>query len=181
MSNPTTRANAAQTAANAAATLFQGTGNVEGFGAALQRISDFIVNFGQILSDAEQAAARQATAQQTMAGATQQVQNQLGGQVVRDLSTEDARWQDALINNPGDWYNNVGDSRATSGGGKGPDFRFKNDDNVKSLFLNGQYGPAPAWVFEKLNLPFPGSQPQAAPAPAQNQAQTTPSGNPVPF
>jgi hypothetical protein len=117
----------------------------------------------------------------------QQNLNQGGVQstVDRDLSSEDGRWQDALNNNPNDWYNNVGDHRATSGGGRGPDFAFKNKNaEVKGLFLNGQYGPAPAWVFEKLGRPFPGSGGQAPQPQPQPQPQGgAPQGNaqPVPF
>jgi hypothetical protein len=147
----TTRANAAQTAANAAASLFQGTGNVEGFGTVMQRIAKFVVAFGEIPLDTERQANAIATAQANLA------QGGVQATVSRDLSTDEARWQDALNNSPNDWYNNVGNAKASSGGGIGPDFRFKKDEaDVTPLWLNGKYGPAPAWVFEKLGLQFPG-------------------------
>ncbi len=162
----TTRANAAQTAANAAASLFQGTGKVDEFGAAMQRIAKFVVSFGEVPSDTERQAGAIANAQANLA------QGGVQTTVARDLSTEDARWQDAITNTPDDWYNNVGNAKAASGGGKGPDFRFKNDNaDVTPLWLNGKYGPAPAWVFEKLGLQFPG---------AGQALSVAPAGDPVP-
>ncbi len=181
----TTRANAAQTAANAAATLFQGTGNVDEFGATIQRIAKFVVAFGEIPSDSQRQAGAIATAQENLA------QGGVQATVSRDLSTDEARWQDALNNTPNDWYNNVGNDKAASGGGRGPDFRFKNENaDVTPLWLNGKYGPAPAWVFEKLGLQFPGAgsvqtvAPAAAPAEVLAAAVATPapvSPDEVPF
>ncbi len=171
----TTRANAAQTAANAAASLFQGTGNVDEFGTVMQRIAKFVVAFGEIPSDTQRQTTAIETAQANLA------QGGVQATVARDLSTEDARWQDALNNTPDDWYNNVGNAKAASGGGKGPDFRFKNDNaDVTPLWLNGKYGPAPAWVFEKLGLQFPGGgqvqqvAPAAAPVAELAAAVATP-------
>lgn len=159
---------AAQTAAKAAGDLFSGTGDTDGAMNAMQRFFNGVMALG---GDPDQFA----QAQQNL--------NQGGVQstVVRDLTSEDARWRDALVDNPGDWYNNIGDSRATSGGGVGPDFKFKNDAaDVTPLWLNGKYGPAPAWVFEKLGRPFPGS-PQAAPVPQPAPTSGAPVSTPVPF
>jgi hypothetical protein len=170
-----TRANAAQTAANAAATLFQGTGNIDGFGGAIRRIADFIVAFGEIPSDDEMQSQAMARAEQNLAQAGIQAT------VARDLSN------DALIDNPNDWYNNVGDVKASSGGGIGPDYRHKTikGDNGQNLglWLNGKYGPAPAWVFEKLGLSFPGSG-AAQPAAQTDNGTPAPAGTastPIPF
>lgn len=96
-------------------------------------------------------------------------------QVVRDLSNEEGRWQD-VFNNPQDWWDNRGDARASINGGSGPDFRYKHDENVKPLWLRGKYGPAPAWVWERLGLQFPGA---GGPQPAQQPVQQP--GGPVPF
>ena len=159
----------AQVAAKAAATLFQGTGDAEGAMTAMARFYKGIITLGppeednppvlQVAPLAMPAPIAQAQAN-LVQGGVQAV-------VARDLSTEDSRWQDALNNYPGDWYNNVNDAKASSGGGKGPDFRFKDDDaDVKSLWLGGKYGPAPAWVFEKLGLQFPGAPAPVAAAPA---------------
>lgn len=59
-------------------------------------------------------------------------------------------WAD-FFRNRDDWFNNIGDERAKSGGGKGPDVKHKT---IKS----GQYAiglwidskDTPAWVKEKL-------------------------------
>ncbi|HEX7099321.1 MAG TPA: hypothetical protein VF377_08760 [Acidimicrobiia bacterium] len=92
---------------------------------------------------------------------------------VRDLSNEEARWRD-LFAHPDDWWNNTKDPRASINGGKGPDFRYKHDDNVPGLWLKGKFGPAPAWVFERLGIPFPGQQ-------VNGQPQVNGQGGPVPF
>lgn len=165
---------AAQTAAKAAAELFAGTGNTDGAMQAMQRFYNGIVQLGgdpnQIAADA------MARAEQNLANGGVQAT------VQRDLSNEDARWRDALIDNPNDWWNNVGDARASSGGGKGPDFKFKNESaNVPALWLNGKHGPAPAWVWEHLGLTFPGSSQGQASAPQQPQPVTNGQNNPVPF
>ncbi len=169
----------AQTAAKAAGNLFQGTGNIEDAMSAMTRFYNGIMTLGgeeeppvnppplaavvpvnpplvPVVAPTQLAQAETALAQ--------------GGVVAtvsRDLSTPEARWQDAL--NPAtanDWYNNIGDTKASSGGGKGPDFRFKNESaGIKGLWLNGQYGPAPAWVFERLGLQFPGAPAPVAPIP----------------
>lgn len=119
-----------------------------------------------------------------VAQATQNVNQAMPGTtVMRDLSSPENRWRDALIDNPDDWYNNVGDEKASSGGGRGPDFRFKDENmEVKSLWLNSQYGPAPKWVFDHLQLPFPNQAP-ATPAPAAPAAPApaAPAGQPIPF
>lgn len=167
---------AAQSAAKAAADLFQGTGDTDGAMKAMQRFYDGIIYLG-----GDPAQVGQPT---TIAQAEQNLaQGGIQATVQRDLSSEQGRWEDAIKNNPQDWYNNVGDSRATSGGGSGPDFKFKDSDaNVKPLFLNGKYGPAPAWVWEALGLQMPGGQ-QVQPvqqAPAQAPAQQG-GNNPVPF
>jgi hypothetical protein len=122
--------------------------------------------------------------------AQENVQNGVPGATVsRDLSKPEARWKDALIDNPDDWYNNVGDAKASSGGGRGPDFRFKDESmEVKGLWLFSQYGPADKWVFDflaprypHLNLQFPGTGGTPAPAPAPAAPVTGPQGQPVPF
>lgn len=45
---------------------------------------------------------------------------------------------DDIIANPGNYWNNIGDSRATTGGGRGPDFKLKSDPD-QALWVNGQY------------------------------------------
>ncbi len=175
---------AAESAIKSAATVYQGTSDGEGAAALAFRFYQGITNLSGIdPAQAEQIeqASNMANAQANLAGAGVQAT------VARDLSTDEARWQDALVNNPGEWYNNVGHTKASSGGGNGPDFRFKDDNaDVTPLWLNGKYGPAPAWVFEKLSLPFPGSQsivsaaPEAQPQVATPQPQVAHS-TPIPF
>lgn len=59
----------------------------------------------------------------------------------------EALWRQ-YFENPDQWWDNRGDSRASSGGGKGPDFRHK--DTGEGLWLSGKY-PAPEWVQNALN------------------------------
>ncbi len=161
----------AQVAAKAAAALYQGTGLINEAMAAMERIYNGITILAGPPPQDSPPVSQQPLAQPALA----QAQANLGSggvqaAVVRDLSSEEARWQDALNNYPNDWYNNVGNAKAASGGGKGPDFRFKEDNaDVTPLWLNGKYGPAPAWVFERLNLQFPGA-PALAAAPVQPAA-----------
>lgn len=155
------RLQAAGDAAIAAATLHAGSGDLEGFKATFPIMLAGILNNGGDPVPAGNPAIAQAQA------------NLAGGGVAAaptvSFKNDSERWQDALINNPGNWYNNVGDPKARSGGGRGPDFRHKQDSD-QALFLNGKYGPAEPWVFEKLGLPNP-----AAPAPAaQPQIPTGP-------
>lgn len=150
----------AQVAAKAAGYLFQGTGNTEDAMKAMARIYTGIITLGGAPEEDNPIPQGQAPLANAPIAQAQTALAQGGVQatVARDLSDEDARWQDAIVNYPKDWYNNVGDAKASSGGGKGPDFRFKKESaDIKSLWLNGQYGPAPAWVFEKLGLQFPGT------------------------
>ncbi len=163
----------AQVAAKAAAALFQGTGDAEGAMKAMARFHIGIITLGGPPEEDSPPVVVQGGVQAPVVGGViPQAQAALaqGGiqaAVARDLSTDEARWQDALINYPNDWYNNVGDAKASSGGGRGPDFRFKNDSaDVKPLWLNGNYGPAPAWVFERLGMAFPGA-PAAQPVATQ--------------
>ncbi len=171
----------AQVAAKAAGYLFQGTGNTDGAMDAMRRIyKGIIILGGEPEADNPPVAGTAAFAPVAAAPTGEQALAAGGIQaaVVRDLSDEDARWQDALNNYPDDWYNNVGDAKASSGGGKGPDFRFKDEKaDVKSLWLGGKYGPAPAWVFEKLGLQFPGAP---APAPAAAPVAPAPVAAPAP-
>jgi hypothetical protein len=151
----------AQTAAKAAADLFSGTGDEAGMKTAMTAIFKGIQYLKGSVAQTQQGALAQAEANLAQGG----IAAQSAG--FRNLEGVEDRWKDALLENPSDWYNNIGDSRATSGGGSGPDFKFKDDDaKVGSLYLNGKYGPAPKWVFDKLGLQFPGqAAPQAAAAP----------------
>ncbi len=154
----------AQVAAKAAAALFQGIGDTEG---AMKAMARFYTGIEQLAGPAQVDAIPQAQAALAQGG--------VQATVVRDLSSEEARWQDALNNYPNDWYNNVGNTQAASGGGKGPDFRFKDDKaDVTPLWLNGKYGPAPAWVFERLNLQFPGAPAPTTPTGVINPGNTVP-------
>lgn len=62
-------------------------------------------------------------------------------------SKADAEWQ-ALFNNPSDFYDNRQSKRTPNS----PDFRQKSGDIA--LWLNGKYGPAPQWVFDRLQGGF---------------------------
>lgn len=167
----------AQTAAKAAATLFEGTGDAEGAMKAMARFFNGVQQLKGAVAQQQVGAIQQAEANLASGGIAAQPAG------FRNLEGVEDRWKDALIANPGDWYNNVGDSRATSGGGSGPDFKFKDDDaKVGSLYLNGKYGPAPKWVFDKLGLQFPGqAAPQAAavPDPAQHASGNVAQANPT--
>ena len=158
----------AQVAAKAAAALYQGTGLINEAMVAMDRIYKGI----EILAGPAQGDTPPVTGTVIPQAQTNLAAGGIQGAVVRDLSSEEARWQDALNNYPTDWYNNVGNAKAASGGGKGPDFRFKDDNaDITPLWLNGKYGPAPAWVFERLNLQFPGAP---APVPAPVAAASVP-------
>lgn len=151
----------AQVAAKAAAELYQGLGDIDGMANAMVRIFNGIVHLGGDPMEVPE--------NQSFAAEQNLAQGGIQATVQRDLSSEKGRWED-LFAHPGDWWDNRNDSRATINGGNGPDFRFKNDKEVKGLFLNGRYGPAPAWVFEKLGLPLPAAGAPAAdpgPGPAQ--------------
>ena len=183
----------AQVAAKAAGYLFQGTGDVEGAMKAMARFYTGVITLGgqpeddhpPVASVAPVAALPATSPAAPLGQAVAQAEATLAASgvqaaVVRDLSTEESRWQDALNHYPSDWYNNVGDTKASSGGGKGPDFRFKDDNaDVKSLWLGGKYGPAPAWVFEKLGLQMPGAPAAAPVAPAATPVAPAPAPAPV--
>ena len=94
--------------------------------------------------------------------------------VAAEPITDEAAWAD-VFTHPNNWFNNTNDpERSTLHGGKGPDFRAKNEGpkdgkgRAKALWLYSQYGNAPQWVFEKLGI-----------VPQQQQVSQT-SGAPVP-
>lgn len=58
-------------------------------------------------------------------------------------SKADQEWQ-ALFNNPSGFYDNRQDKKSPNG----PD--FKNKQSGDGLWLNGKFGPAPQWVFDRL-------------------------------
>lgn len=58
-------------------------------------------------------------------------------------SKTDQEWM-ALFNNPSGFY----DNRQSKKTPNSPDFRQKNGDIA--LWLNGKFGPAPQWVFDRL-------------------------------
>jgi hypothetical protein len=58
-------------------------------------------------------------------------------------SKTDQDWM-ALFNNPGSFYDNRNNKRSTGS----PDFKQKQGD--VALWLNGKFGPAPQWVFDRL-------------------------------
>jgi hypothetical protein len=58
-------------------------------------------------------------------------------------SKTDQDWQQ-LFNNPNGFYDNRTSKRTPSS----PDFKAKQGD--LALWLNGKYGPAPQWVFDRL-------------------------------
>lgn len=55
----------------------------------------------------------------------------------------DAEWME-LFNNPSGFYDNRTSKRTPNS----PDFRAKQGETA--LWLNGKYGPAPQWVFDRL-------------------------------
>ncbi|RMF59964.1 MAG: hypothetical protein D6746_07490 [Bacteroidetes bacterium] len=58
-------------------------------------------------------------------------------------------WADALVHNRDDWYDNYGDPRASSGGGKGPDFKHKSLKKGRftlGLWVNSN--STPDWVHQ---------------------------------
>lgn len=62
-------------------------------------------------------------------------------------SKADAEWME-LFNNPNGFYDNRQSKRTP----QSPDFRAKQGDTA--LWLNGKYGPAPQWVFDRLQGGF---------------------------
>lgn len=62
-------------------------------------------------------------------------------------SKADAEWME-LFNNPSGFYDNRQSKRTPNS----PDFRAKQGDTA--LWLNGKYGPAPQWVFDRLQGGF---------------------------
>ena len=56
---------------------------------------------------------------------------------------DDAKWME-LFNNPSGFYDNRTSKRTPNS----PDFRAKQGETA--LWLNGKYGPAPQWVFDRL-------------------------------
>ena len=153
---------AAGHAAIAAATLHSGSGDMEAFKATFKTMLAGILANGET-----QPGDAVAQAQVNLA------QGGVAAPPAVDFENDEARWRDALVDNPQNWYNNVRDAKATSGGGKGPDFRHKADKD-QGVFLYGKF-PAPAWVYEKLGL-----APHASLAPQPTVPTTIPSGE-VPF
>ena len=103
-----------------------------------------------------------------------------GAQVVAQPAAEwtpDQLWMD-VINNPGNWYDNRGDTRSASQGGIGPDFRCKatGPKPKAGLWLfSPKYGNyAPDWVFQRLNIPKPVPQQTAAVQPTAVPGPATP-------
>ena len=75
----------------------------------------------------------------------------IGGPTITAESGEDEIWQDALINNPQNWWNNIGNKKSAAG----PDFSHKtvpgkNPQYKLGIWVKGQFGNAPAWVQENL-------------------------------
>ena len=77
-------------------------------------------------------------------------------------ATEEAKWADALVNNPDNWHNNIGDKKSAAG----PDFRHKTiqgpPDNHGKTWNIGLWiksdkfsTRAPDWVFAHLGLDIP--------------------------
>ena len=81
---------------------------------------------------------------------------------INAASNEEAKWADALVNNPDNWHNNIGDKKSAAG----PDFRHKTiqgppDNNGKTwnigLWIKSDkfMTRAPDWVFSNLGLDTP--------------------------
>ena len=87
-------------------------------------------------------------------GPTPQVQT---GPISAD-SSEEAKWQDALVSNPDNWFNNTTDKKNPAG----PDFRHKNIKDGGGQFNIGLWltsdkfkTRAPDWVFAQLGMDIP--------------------------
>ena len=81
---------------------------------------------------------------------------------INAASNEEAKWADALVNNPDNWHNNIGDKKSAAG----PDFRHKTiqgpPDNHGKTWNIGLWiksdkfsTRAPDWVFAHLGLDIP--------------------------
>jgi len=81
---------------------------------------------------------------------------------INAASAEEAKWADALVNNPDNWHNNIGDKKSAAG----PDFRHKTiqgpPDNHGKTWNIGLWiksdkfsTRAPDWVFSHLGLDIP--------------------------
>lgn len=73
-------------------------------------------------------------------------------------SNEEDKWRDALVNSPGNWFNNIHDKRNAAG----PDFRHKTIKDTDGKFHLGLWiksdkfqTRAPDWVFQQLNMDIP--------------------------
>lgn len=72
--------------------------------------------------------------------------------VVDSGSTDEDLWRD-FFNNPGDWYDNIGDPKAKTGGGKGPDIKHKTLKDKTGQYALGLWVDGrgtPKWVKERL-------------------------------
>jgi len=83
---------------------------------------------------------------------------QIQGGPITHASSEEAKWADALVNNPGNWHNNIGDKKSAAG----PDFRhrtIKDSDgkwNIGLWIKSDRFSTrAPDWVFQQLGLDIP--------------------------
>ena len=81
---------------------------------------------------------------------------------INAASNEESKWADALVNNPDNWHNNIGDKKSAAG----PDFRHKTiqgpPDNHGKTWNIGLWiksdkfsTRAPDWVFSHLGLDIP--------------------------
>lgn len=145
----------AQVAAKAAAELYSGTGDVDGYLAAVETIHEDLLKrltFGDI----DQKADRQVAAASNVVEAAFP-----GSQVVSDTTPQGQRsktdqlWQ-MYFDSPGDWWDNRNDPRASINGGSGPDFRHKTLKNDKGynlgLWLKPKHGSVPQWVLDRLGM-----------------------------
>jgi hypothetical protein len=83
---------------------------------------------------------------------------QVQGGPITHASSEDAKWADALVANPGNWHNNIGDKKSEAG----PDFRHRTIKDVDGKWNIGLWikserfsTRAPDWVFQQLNMDIP--------------------------
>lgn len=126
----------AQTAAKAAATLFAGTGNLQGFQNAHREITLGILQIAEeaggapatvAAAPAPQAAAAPVAQPDPVAQATQ-VLSQAGltapTSAIGPESREEELWAD-LLANPDDWWDNSDDEGVTLVGGARPEFKHK--------------------------------------------------------
>lgn len=167
----------AQVAGKIAATLFQGTGDVTGYQAAVEFVhTDLLARQGRGVDVVT------STVPDTVATAFPNATTVTTAPAATDT---DALWND-ILTNPENWWNNTGDGDTTVSGGKRPDFRHKTlkDDQgrQKGMFMvDTRWGKhAPPAVFEYVGVPYPSAQP-AAPQAAQPAGVPTPPPVPTPF